>query len=388
MSSKLLTAPEREGKTFHIAIRILGAVAVFQIVLAIWTVLIRFNGEEINRGNILNLAGSFQPPAQAASSEKAAASSPLPDAHSPSPGPEAPPPATGLPAAGAPDSFTGKRDASPGPAGTRILLAQHTPAAPSLPAPAPNLYAHRISIPEVADQVDRALLLREQGDCQGALEILRQADSKLPIHPKILGEIAATLQQMGLDAKAAEYWERVHQLGPAGAGAYWDLADMALKGQILDEASSLETYLRISRHTARVVPSNEGTQHVVLRIHIDSAQKKPLSGDDMYLNVLFYDAVNDTTFEPTVADTKPVYVTQPYDWRDGSEEIIEVDYFLPKLTQEQLATLGQRRFFGYVVELYYKDLLQDIIASPRKLARLGSSASRAARPIRQALPPK
>lgn len=386
MSSKLLTAPEREGKTFHIAIRILGAVAVFQIVLAIWTVLIRFKGEEINGGNSLSLAGSFPSPNLVPNAEPAALA-PVVEGFSPGPAPETPPPGASPAAGHSADAAPEKRATAPEPAGQRILLAQNAPPV-AVPPPPPNLIAHRISNPEVADQVNRALMLREQGDCQSALEILRQADGKLPSHPKILGEIAATLQQMGLDAKAAEFWERVHQMGPEGAGAYWDLADMALKGQVLDEASSLDTYLRISRHIARAIPSNDGTQHVVLRIHVESTQKRPLSGNDMYLNVLFYDAVNDTTFEPTVADTKPVYVTQPYDWRDGSEEIIEVDYFLPKLTQEQAATLGQRRFFGYVVELYYKDLLQDIVASPRKLARLGSSASRAARPIRQSLPPK
>ena len=386
MSSKLLTAPEREGKTFNIAIRILGAVAVFQIFLATWSVLIRFNGEEINPGKALRLPSSFRASALESPSGPEDAPPPPPGSGT-GPGHGSSPPAV-LTAPDPVDSAK-TRSGPVNPAVTQIFLAQNQ--APSLPtsaAPAskPNNLAHRITLPEVEDLVRKALQLREQGDCQGALEALRQADAKLPSHPKILAEMATTLQQMGLDTKAAEYWERVHQLGPEGAGAYWDLADMALKGQILDETSTLDSYLRITRHTARTVPTTDGSQHVVLRIHIEAAPNKSVSGDDMYLNVLFFDAVKDTTFEPTVADTKPIYVTQPYDWKDASEEIIEVDYFLPKLTPEQVATLGQRRFFGYVVELYYKDLLQDIVASPRKLARLGSSVSRAARPVRQSLP--
>lgn len=384
MSSKLLTAPEREGKTFNVAIRILGAVAVFQLFLATWSVLIRFKGEEINPANALRLNAAF-PSAALEHRSGEDDSLPLAEVYAPGPGPDAP-----LPAGATTIPIPDGEESSPSSsfqAGERILVAQSqlppSPAGASSPA---NHLAHRISLPEVEQLVSNALQQREQGDTQGALEALRQADAKLPSHPKILAEIATTLQQMGLDDKAAEFWERVHQMRPEGAGAYWDLADMALKGQILDDASALDSYLRIARHTARAVPATDGTQHVVLRIHIEAAPKKSVSGKDMYLNVLFYDAVNDASFEPTVADTKPIYVTHPYDWKEGLEEIIEVEYFLPKLTQEQLATLGQRRFFGYVVELYYKDLLQDVVASPRKLARLGSSASRAARPIRQSLP--
>lgn len=348
---------------------------MFQILFATWSVLIRFKGEEINPVKTLGLSASF--------GANAWASPPIGDDPAPLAAIYAPDPAKAPSPADPPKGAQDTRTA----ADNRILLAQNqiSSALPSSGAIA-NHIAHRISLPEVEEMVKRALQLREQGDCQGALELLRQADAKLPSHPKILAELATTLQQMGLDTKAAEYWERVHQMGAAGAGAYWDLSDMALKGQILDEASNLDTYLRISRHSAQTVPATDGSQHIVLRIHIESALKEPISGDDMYLNVLFYDSVNSSTFEPTVADTKPIYVTQPYDWKDASEEIIEVEYFLPKLTAEQTATLGQRQFFGYVVELYYKDLLQDIVASPRKLARLGSSASRAARPIRQSLP--
>ncbi|MEM0969658.1 MAG: hypothetical protein AAGJ31_09930, partial [Verrucomicrobiota bacterium] len=227
---------------------------------------------------------------------------------------------------------------------------------------------------------------REAGDMIGTLEALRDADQITPGHPKIFSELATTLQQMGQTKKASSYWERIHQMGAAGAGAYWDLADMALKGQTLTDSSRIDTYLRITRHSAHLAKDQQGGQRILLRLHVDSTSKEVIQGKEVYLNVLFYDAVNDMTFQPTVADTKPTYLTQPYDWRDANEEIIEVEYFLPKLSDEQEANLGQRKYYGYVVELFYRDLLQDIVAYPRKLARLGSSPSRAARPVIESFP--
>ncbi|MEM7014043.1 MAG: hypothetical protein AAF585_21500, partial [Verrucomicrobiota bacterium] len=49
------------------------------------------------------------------------------------------------------------------------------------------------------------------------------------------------------------------------------------------------------------------------------------------------------------------------------------EYFLPKLTDEQIAGHGRREYFGYVVELYYDNVLQDYVANPRKLGRLGAT---------------
>jgi len=383
MSSKLLTAPEREGKTFHVAIRVLGTFAVIQILLVTWSVLIRFNGEEINRTRAMGIPASF-PVASLATPRPENSAHSLPEIYRPVPQsaspPESPQEPDGSPASAA-ESDSRRRDQ---PA---ILLAQNS-ASPfsSRPDQRRNHQAHRISEPEARELVDRALDLREEGDTQGALEALRDADAVLPSHPKILAELATTLQRMGLETKAADYWERVHQMQPEGAGAYWDLADMALKGQILEDITSIDTYLRIARHTARSVPTSSEAQQIVLRIHIEAERDKAVSGEDMYLNVLFYDAVDGKAYEPTVADTKPHYISQPYDWRDGVEEIIEVEYFLPELPADQRATLGEREFYGYVVELYYKDLLQDIVARPRKLARLGSSVSRAARPVADSLP--
>ena len=76
-------------------------------------------------------------------------------------------------------------------------------------------------------------------------------------------------------------------------------------------------------------------------------------------------------------------VTVPYDWKFGTERI-DVEYFLPTLTDEETALNGKREYYGYVVELYYQNVLQDFVANPRKLGRLGGSGGQ---PESSGLPP-
>ncbi len=368
MSALLLTAPEREGSTFGQAIRILGLLAVSVIVLVCWAILIRYDGSEKRasenlRGGFGTVAAPRQPveiPEEFEPfSESRALFPPGPPAVSPgqilSGTQVPPPPSVSLPLSPAPG------DIAP-------------PGAVSIPVPASHP-AHHIGDDAVRELVERSLRLREEGDTPGCLAGLKDADQRSPGHPKILAELATTYYQIGQEAKSASYWEQVHQMGAERAGAYWDLADMALKGELLEDSAPVNDHLRVSRHFVRAVPTeNPAEQRVTLRVHIETLANDPVDYRLMYLQVFFYDTVNESRFEQTIADITPRYVSAPYDWKGGEEEIIEVDYHLPELTTEQKAALGQRSYFGYLIELYYHDVLQDLVAAPRKLARFGSAA--------------
>ena len=56
---------------------------------------------------------------------------------------------------------------------------------------------------------------------------------------------------------------------------------------------------------------------------------------------------------------------------------------MKELTKDQEAALGKRKYFGYVVELYYRDVLQDVVAHPRRLLRNASQAPKGV-PTREA----
>jgi len=380
MASKLNYYPEKSAGTYGFFTRIIGGFVLLQIGVVLWYVLFRFDGQlEVHTQSV---AGS--PPQKIDVTSPVtggAGSDDLPSFQQAVGGTITPP----LRDESAPQAPAPEAVASP----TFIQAVNPMPEMPDL-GPNQGPSPHRIENPAASRTVDLALRLREQGDTHGALTKLKEADSQVPNHPKILAEIATTYGQMGIEKKATEFWAAVHDMGIEGAGAYWDLADMALRGQqIMEGDSESDTVLRIVRHVALKDNKVSDGERVTLRVHLQAEGNgdQELRGEEMFMQVFFYDLVNEETFEKSIADAVPSYISSPYDWKDGAEEIIEVEYRLPELTEEQQAAFGQRTYYGYLIELYYEDVLQDVVANPRKLARKESQPAETESVPRDALFP-
>lgn len=233
--------------------------------------------------------------------------------------------------------------------------------------------AHRIADPKVEQLLETGIGQRVGGDMGTALRSMQAAEEKLPDHPRILSEIAGTYAQMGLNDKAATYWERVYRLGETRAGAYFDMADMVLKGQQLEQAARQDSLLSIDDIAEIRDQKIAAGERITLRISTQASPGTQPKGQDMAVLVYFYDLVDGKQFLPSTADTSESYITAPYDWRDGEREVIEVTYYQPEFTAEQKRVMGERVYFGYIVELYYRNELQDVVAMPRKLRKLDSS---------------
>lgn len=224
--------------------------------------------------------------------------------------------------------------------------------------------------------------LRESGNTQGALQAFRQVETALPEHPRILSEIGATLGKMGLKDKSDGYWEKVDGLGEIGAGPFFPLAAHVLRGAALPGSGVLpppsiggpapETRKTLKIGEIKVeehAPTSEG-QMVGLRVTIDAAPGVKPVGEDLSLLVYFYDRVPGGAVRPSTADTSYLYPTEPYDWQVDGTEVIVVNYLQPVFTEEQKRELGERSFYGYAIELYYRDELQDKVAMPEDIAAL------------------
>lgn len=211
--------------------------------------------------------------------------------------------------------------------------------------------------------------LRASGNMQGALKAFREVESALPDHPRIQAELAATLSQMGLTAKANSYWERIDGVGPV-AGAYFLLAGQQLRGEIPSAPDVGAPVMKIGEvRVQEQAPTSEG-QKVTLRVIIDADPNVRPMGDDLTLLVYFYDQITDGEVKESTADTSYDYPSAPYDWQsDGTEEII-VNYNQPIFTEEQKRELGERSYYGYAIELYYRDQIQDKVVMPEDIARL------------------
>ena len=213
-----------------------------------------------------------------------------------------------------------------------------------------------------------ALEYRVRGNMPAVLRSLRDANTLSPNHPRVLSELASTFSQMGLDDKAAEYWRIVFTLGTEQAGAFYDLADMALKGNRIEDdtlpVASVLSLGQIETVERQDLPDGE---KITISIPIESQPGIIPNAADMAMLVYFYDQVNGQDAAPTTADTSENFISEPYDWQNGGVEVIEESYFQPAFTDAQKKELGERRYFGYIIELYYRDELQDVVAEPREL---------------------
>jgi len=234
--------------------------------------------------------------------------------------------------------------------------------------------AHRIADPDAERLLNTGIELRAGGNTQAAVRTLQSAEQKLPDHPRILSEIAGTYSQMGLNDKAALYWERVYRLGEARAGAYFDMADMVLKGKQIEQISRKDSLLSIGDIAEIRDEKITAGERITLSVTVQARPGAQPNGADMALLVYFYDLVDGKRFLPSTADTSESYISAPYDWQNGKTEAIEVNYYQPVFTPEQQRELGERVYYGYIVELYYRDELQDVVAAPRKLMGLNPSA--------------
>lgn len=239
---------------------------------------------------------------------------------------------------------------------------------------------------EIAELVEVAQQVRSLGDLQGALEVLRKADLKSPDHPAVLSEMARTYDQMGLTDKALASWKKVEGMGE-NAGEYRRQATQRLGGAPAGGSSSLSPATGLTTPESKPVdsaktlglgscevirdPAVSRGEKLALRIPIRSQPGAAIDPNAIDVDVFYFDLVNDEKVEQTKADTVPAWVNAPVDWKDGLE-LLDVGYFLPEMTPEEIRNNGRRKFHGYIVKLYYQHKLQDTAAQPASLLNLGS----------------
>jgi len=134
-------------------------------------------------------------------------------------------------------------------------------------------------------------------------------------------------------------------------------------------------------------PTSEG-QKVTLRVVVDAEPASRPVGDDLTVLVQFYDRISGGGIKLTTADISYEYPSAPYDWQSGGTEEIVVNYNQPVFSEEQQLELGERSYFGYAIELYYRDQIQDKVVMPEEIARLRLESSPAPVPTGKFLGPE
>ncbi|NIP94087.1 MAG: hypothetical protein GWO24_11800, partial [Akkermansiaceae bacterium] len=233
----------------------------------------------------------------------------------------------------------------------------------------PVLQAPFIADPLVERLVQEAREARVRDDMRGAIVKLEEARQKAPEDPTVLYQFAEVFEAMGVYDKAADYYEKVFALGPREAGSLLELASHKLSHGF-EQADRMEGKLTLGRirqfNDKRV---REG-EKIILTVPIMAAPDRVIEDTLVKVDVFFFDKLDSRIREASpVSQREYKWLTEPVDWKDTGEELLQVTYFIPPGDGRDQHLLGERRYFGHVVELHYDGELLDHQAWPRTLAR-------------------
>jgi hypothetical protein len=226
--------------------------------------------------------------------------------------------------------------------------------------------------------------LRGRGDTAAALVKFREAQTQEPENPEAIADIAVTYESMGLLDKAGEQWKRIYEMGDA-AGAFYVAAEARLK---MSQAQALAAVQMAQQNEyakegpiSKLRPdatlgigevtktarggSGGGVTRFILRVPIRAKRGEKIAVGDVDIQVFFYDKVDGKSVVQTDADLSYRFASSPIDWAGVDPETLEVEY-------SRQPPLGggrteKREFHGYVVRLYHKGELQDLRSEPESL---------------------
>ena len=239
-----------------------------------------------------------------------------------------------------------------------------------------------ITDPAILENLAIGLAARGKGDMQTALQAFRSAWQGQPDHPKLIYQLARTLDLMGLESKARPHWNTLVTLGRT-AGDYFDLAEMRIKGKsntaadvaVIEEGEGRIKLLDVKLEKP---PGFYGGEKRQLSFSIkkrDLAEK--IDSADIGLAIHFFDLINGRRIDRTTANKPaPVLISTTADWEERGVERLEVMYDQPEMTPADIVRYGQRKYYGYVLEISLRDpanpnepdRFQDILADPPDLA--------------------
>lgn len=228
--------------------------------------------------------------------------------------------------------------------------------------------------------LDEGIFLRDRGDMQGALTELRAALTVMPEHPQLLYQSARTLDMMIQERKAVVFWDQLRKLGP-DAGNFYEMAVTRMKElnglPVEPVANEEEKEGKFALGKVSVERLADTVNGETLRFHasVIRRQTEPVEVTKIWMKLHLFDIVNGQHIDRTTAVQPDVHWLdegeQKVDWKEGTEGF-SFEYRQPPLTPDDIVKMGQRKYYGYAVELRYgeenEEKFQDRVADPKDLA--------------------
>ncbi len=267
------------------------------------------------------------------------------------------------------------------------------PAAADAPGtPAPQVAAANADRENrLRELLSKGRQLRESGDSAAAVALFQEAAALADKDPVPHVELAVTQEAMGLTAESLDHWRKVHELG-SSAGLYFSLAEAKLKAanalnapaggrpgaeESPDLTAPVEgiangSLLGLLPVTREDQLDGKSAARFILHIPVRARPKAHIDVHELIIHVLFYELVDGKRIEETAANVKSHWLNPPADWTGSETEQLEVEYQLPK-APTAADVIVERKYYGYIIRLYYQELLQASVAEPAALAKLHPS---------------
>jgi hypothetical protein len=347
------------GKTFTVSISVLGAAALLQVVVVAWAFVTRAQ-QGVPASQLADVPYARLNP------QPAAGDQPSPNFTS------------------SPFADTTAATSQPAPS-NNLTPPRPTPATQRVQATAPSTRFEEL--------IAQGKELRDRGDLNTAVTKFKEAGAMEPNNPIAIAELAATFEASNVPDRAGEQWRRIYDMG-ARAGVYYSLAEAKLRatqvnmmkevnGQgseatpappaAVDLTTPVEgiadgALLGLLPVTLQDQPDDAAAKHFLLHIPMKARPRAKVEVRDLVIHVLFYDLVDGQNVVQTSAEVNTRWASPPPDWTEGSLEELAVEYRLPK-PDARAAKRENRKYFGYIVRIYYKQQLQAATAEPERLAQ-------------------
>ncbi len=218
---------------------------------------------------------------------------------------------------------------------------------------------------KVEKLVEDAKKLEMNGDLVRAILKLDEAETIDSKEPAIIYRRAMIYEDMRNWERAADAYELLFELGPE-TGLYYEIAADKIAHGVQDSPDIVPLLLgnvvqRVSKDRLRAK----------IMIPIRRNTEREIEPSQVEVRIFFYDIVDNKSIEPVPQQREQNiskrWLSLPADWVSEREETIEADYVLPRLDLANVHLFGDRKYFGQVIELYYKGELMDQYASPGRL---------------------
>ena len=249
-----------------------------------------------------------------------------------------------------------------------------------LPGIAPKI--GRLSVPGVSDKLAQIGTLNEeadvflkQNDFTSASDLLIKAEDLDPRNPDTLRNLAQTYQLMNDPVRAKIYWQRLVDLGQGVGTVYASAKDHVLLLNSSSDSSPLRDPSELDRHVyvdtveKSPVETRDGNAQFGVRSVLMRKDPKMPNFDQKKLQpyVIFYQQMPDGTLVPDLGQRKGAFDDTFLFWNGKTSEAFNVQYVMPVPGTPGPNGTTQGEYYGFVIGLYYDKVLQDVRSEPSDL---------------------